>query len=296
MPVPLISIAMPFRNAAGTLGIALSSILSQTIADWELLLCDDGSTDSSLRVAHWFRDSRIRVFSDGEHRGLAARLNECLDLAQGLYIARMDADDVAYPYRLERQLAFLEAHPDVDLVGASALVFGRDGRPIGKRRVPTTHGEIVARLGRGFRIIHPTWMGRVNWFRKWRYRATAVRCEDHELLFRAYRSSVFANLPEILLGYREEIIELRKVLRSRLYWLRCLHGYMPGLRGRLRLAVEAGVAGAKACVDCLAVLTGLQHRLLRHRARPLTGEEVQQWQRVWESVQRDGHREAACSA
>ena len=194
---------MPFYNCRETLAPALISVVRQTYPNWELLLCDDGSTDGSFECARGFRDERIALTTDSRRRGLAALLNQCIDRARGEYIARMDADDIAYPGRLERQVRFLEEHRDIDLAGSQMLIFGEDGAALGKRALPCDHQGIVANPAVSFGIGHPTWMGRAAWFRRYRYNPRAVRYEDVELLYRAYRESRFANLPEILHAYRE---------------------------------------------------------------------------------------------
>ena len=212
---PVVSIAMPVRNCERTLKLAVGSILAQTYPSWELLLIDDGSSDGTAEIARSFQDSRIIVYSDGMARGLVARLNQAIALSRAKYFARMDGDDVAYPERLERQLAYLESHPDVDLIGAAILVFGQDGTPLGKRVVRPDHEAICSTPASGFGLAHPTYVGRLEWFRRHGYREQALRCEDQDLLLRTYRCSRFANVPEILLGYREETIALRKLLPAR---------------------------------------------------------------------------------
>jgi len=87
---PLITVAMPIFNAGSYLRLAVLSIVRQTFADWELLIIDDGSTDNALQDIADIRDHRIRILRDGENKGLAARLNEAIDLARGRYFARMD--------------------------------------------------------------------------------------------------------------------------------------------------------------------------------------------------------------
>ncbi|HBH80927.1 MAG TPA: glycosyltransferase family 2 protein, partial [Nitrospira sp.] len=106
---------MSAYNASGTIDLALRSILAQTYQNWELILVDDGSTDRTAeRVLH-VKDSRIRFIQESSgNMGLASRLNQCVRLARGEYIARMDADDVAYPQRFERQVQFLKEHRDID--------------------------------------------------------------------------------------------------------------------------------------------------------------------------------------
>jgi glycosyltransferase involved in cell wall biosynthesis len=103
MPNPIITIAMPFYNSAATLELAIRSLLNQSYGNFELLLCDDGSDDQGLAIARSFDDPRLICWSDGRRLRLAARLNECIDRARGLYLARMDADDIAYPDRLARR-------------------------------------------------------------------------------------------------------------------------------------------------------------------------------------------------
>ena len=120
----MVTIGLPFYNAEKYLALAIESVLQQTYTDWELLLLDDGSTDNSLSIAQSYaqKDSRIKVISDGKNKNLATRLNELPSLAQGLYLARMDADDMMHPARIERQLAVLETHPEIDVLGTNAYI------------------------------------------------------------------------------------------------------------------------------------------------------------------------------
>jgi glycosyltransferase involved in cell wall biosynthesis len=281
---PLVSIGMPVLNVERTIVPALRSIVSQTYANWELLLLDDGSEDRTSFVINEFSDPRIRFIRDGQARGLPRRLNEAIKLARGKYFARMDGDDVSYPGRLEQQVRFLEDHPEIDLVGAWVLVFRSDGVAIGKRAPAGGHDTICRRPHAGFPLAHPTFLGRLEWFCRFGYRLDAVRCEDQDLLLRAHTSSRYANLEEILLGYREDNIPLRKVLRGRRsYACSVLHN--SAREHSLALALR-GVSSQllKGAVDCVAVATGLGHKLLRHRARPVSESECQRWHEVWESV------------
>jgi len=277
---PLVSIAMPFYNAAATIRAAVRSILMQTFTDWELLLCDDGSTDNGRELAASSGDPRIVVWGGGQRLQLGARLNECISRARGEYIARMDADDIAYPQRLEKQLRFLADHPAVDLAGGWAVLFAGAGVAAGKRADPVEHADITRQPLHTFRLIHPTFMGKAAWFRRYWYRADAIRCEDHDLLFRARRESRYANLPEIVLGYRQGPMDLRKRLRSRWTWFRCAGRYLD--RGeRLRVgAVEA----LKSARDAVAVAAGADAAWQRARSASLTETELREWSRVWAAV------------
>jgi glycosyltransferase involved in cell wall biosynthesis len=285
---PRVTIGLPVRDAESTLPEALASIRGQSFSDWELLVIDDGSADGTAAIVAGLSrdDGRVRLIADGEQRGLPTRLNQLLDLAQGELFARMDADDVAYPARLERQVAFLVGNPEVDLVGCSMLVFGDGGVPRGERPAPPSHDEIVARpLASFFPLFHPTWIGRTEWFRRYRYRPPARRCEDQDLLLRAHRRSRFANLPEILLGYREDRVRLGPTLLGRANWARCVWRARreESLRGAV---VTAAAQGAKGILDVAAVAFRAERYLLPHRAQPIGEVEREQWAEVWAGVQR----------
>src|SRR5271156_6143991 len=260
MPDPVLTIAMPFYNSAATLELSIRSLLNQSYSDFELLLCDDGSDDQSVAIAHSFDDPRLVCWSDGRRRRLAARLNECIDRARGRYLARMDADDVAYPDRLARQLAFLETQTEVDLCGAGAMVFGKHGRPLWRFRPAREHAGITRSPFRGFPLWHPLWMGRIEWFRRWRYEESAWLAQDQELLLRSYRLSRFANLPEVLLGYRRERVTLRKLFRYKLLHIEYV-SRQPGIaREPWQKARLLAISGARFAANCVALLGGFGHR------------------------------------
>lgn len=281
---PLISIGMPVFNCAGTIGLAISSILNQTFDEWELLVIDDGSTDETLEAAASFGDPRIRVVRGERNRGLPTRLNECVSAAQGRYFARMDGDDLAYPDRLKRQLEFLEAHPEVDLVAGRIVVFRDDGVAYGVRPVPSTHERICAHPWRGISMPHPAWMGRTEWFLRNPYSADALRSQDQELLLRTCPASRFAALPEIVLGYRENSLSLSKILLARIEMCRMMIRIGCAQRRFLRCALGVLTLAAKGLMDTLAVSTGLNYFLLRHRALDLHKDEEREWRSVWEKV------------
>jgi glycosyltransferase involved in cell wall biosynthesis len=292
---PLVTIGLPAYDAVSTLPAALASIRGQTFEDWELLVVDDGSTDGTGELLTELErtDERIHAFVDGRHLGVSARANQLIQIARGRLLARMDADDVAYPDRLERQVAFLDEHPEVDLVGSSMLVFGEGGVARGKRPAPAAHDEICAHLRtRFFPLFHPTWTGRADWFRRYLYRPKAVRCEDQDLLLRAHAASTFANLPEVLLGYREERVRLRPVLTGRVNWARAVWRE----RGRESRATALAVAAsqvAKGVLDLAASPLRADRGLLRQRAGPVAEAEIQEWERVWAEVQQAASRQPA---
>jgi glycosyltransferase involved in cell wall biosynthesis len=278
---PLISIGMPVFNSEQTLATAIRSIVNQTHQNWELILIDDGSRDRTLEVAGGFTDRRIQVVEGAANLGMPTRLNEAVLLAKGAFFARMDGDDVAYPQRLERQVAYLVSHPEVNVLGTAVMVFRGDGTAIGVRDTKgRSHEEICARPQGGFMLVHPTWMGRLSWFRARPFWPGASLVADQDLLLRTHSESRFECLPEILLGYREQRISAGRILRYRYWfskallreaWRRHSGGYLAGIPEQL----------LKAAVDMVAITSGLNYKLLRHRARPAQEAEEREWEGVW---------------
>jgi glycosyltransferase involved in cell wall biosynthesis len=213
---------MPVFNAGRHLRAAVMSVLDQSERDWELLLIDDGSTDGAVAELGDIEDPRIRPVADGMNRGLAVRLNEAIDLARGKFFARMDQDDIAHPDRFSRQVVALRNNIDLDLVGARCVTISERSEIIGQLPAALSHEEICARPWLGFYLPHPTWMGRIEWFRRYRYACPAPKfCEDQELLLRSHCESRFAVVPEYLLAYRvRDRINLPKLLRTR--WALCV--------------------------------------------------------------------------
>lgn len=281
---PTITIGMPVRNCEATLAQAIRSLQLQTYQDWRLIMIDDGSSDGTLKAAQQFDDKRITILSDGVHRGLPARLNQILTLAQSKYFARMDSDDIAYPQRLERQVRYIEEHPKVDLVGTGIAVFGQEGYLLGKRQVPREHAAICHSPHAGFFLAHPTFLGKLEWFRRYQYRETAVRCEDQDLLLRSYRASQFGNVPEILLGYREETINPQKIFTARWYYGIAVAREFARRGEYGTVAWALLLQSAKAALDWVAITSGLHHKLLKHRARRVSALERSEWHTVWEMV------------
>jgi glycosyltransferase involved in cell wall biosynthesis len=258
----------------------MRSILAQSYPHWELLIMEDGSQDDTVKIAESFRDARIQIYADGKRQGIAARLNEAIASCKGTYLARMDGDDICYPKRLENQVAYLEAHTEIDLLGTGAMVFSGSGAALGSFPLRITHEQICARPWAGFYFPHPTWMGRIGWFRRYRYREGIPRAEDQDLLLRSYRESRFAALSEILLGYRLARLSLRRILLGR-------YGFSQALLQEFRASMDwrliTGLVEQplKAVVDIFAICSGANLRLLRHRALPVDDQTRTVWNDIW---------------
>ena len=283
---PLVSIAMPVWNCERTVAMAIASVLNQQYDNWELLVMDDGSTDRSVEIASSTGDARVRVFADGGHRALPARLNQAVSLVRGSYLARMDGDDVMYPERLACQVGYLTEHPEVDLIGAGVLVFRKDGEIVGSRHGRSSHEEICSRPWAGFPLAHPTWIGPVEFYRKFAYRDDVGKVEDQELLFRARHGARFACRPELLLGYREERLRLTGMLSGRLQYTKMLMEAAAAQRNPVLAARGVCSQVVRATADVLACTTRLDYLLLRHRARAVTADQIERWHAVWCETQR----------
>ncbi len=127
---PLISILTGIYNCADTLEEAVDSILAQTYTNWELILCEDGSKDNTYEVAKSLADKypdKIRLLRNDRNYGLNRTLNNCLAAAKGKYIARMDGDDLSVPDRLEKEVVFLENHPEFAIVSSPMIYYDENG-------------------------------------------------------------------------------------------------------------------------------------------------------------------------
>lgn len=206
-PSPRVSVLMTVYNAQSYLARAVRSILNQTFTDFELICVDDGSTDDSTRILDDFAraDLRVKVLSR-PNTGQVQALNDGLRLVRGEYLARMDADDISTPTRIEEQVRFLDAHPNVLCVGSCALVIDPDDDPINVFRVPLTHQEIEcrhARQGLGGGILHPVATMRTSAIRQLGgYRREYSLAEDLDLWLRMAEIGQLANLESLHLQYR----------------------------------------------------------------------------------------------
>lgn len=127
---PKISVIMGIYNCADTLSEALNSLLTQTFQDFEVIMCDDGSADSTLQIAQQYVDmypEKFVLLKNDKNLGLNKTLNKCLAVAKGEYIARMDGDDISLPTRFEKEISALEQHPDFALVSTAMIHFDEGG-------------------------------------------------------------------------------------------------------------------------------------------------------------------------
>jgi glycosyltransferase involved in cell wall biosynthesis len=200
---PRISVLLPVHNGEAFLTVAVDSILKQTFLDFELIVIDDGSTDTSCEIIAGIKDSRVRLIQNEQNLGLIAALNKGMSLANGRYLARMDADDISLPRRLERQVEFLQARPDVGICGTWSKTIGHETKTW-ETHFPERHWDIVAHMLFNTAISHPTAMFDVHKIRSsgLRYSRAATHAEDYNLWVDASDHFRLANVPEVLFHYR----------------------------------------------------------------------------------------------
>lgn len=200
---PIITVIMPVYNTEKYIQAAIQSILNQTFTDFEFLIFNDGSTDNSLKIIQSFKDKRIRLFNSKKNSGLVIHLNEGIKLAKGKYIARMDADDIALPKRFEKQVKFLETHPNHGIVGSSCRIINEKGELTSRIwKVHPKLDTIKAELLFYPPFAHPSIMMRTQIAQLFYYNPQCYIAEDYYLWLEISKNHLLGNLPEILLYYR----------------------------------------------------------------------------------------------
>jgi glycosyltransferase involved in cell wall biosynthesis len=273
-----VTVGIPFYNNEAVLADTIRSVFAQTYHDWELILLDDGSTDGSFALAQAVQGAQVRAISDGVNRGVSYCRNQIASLARGEFVAYVDADDLMHPERLERQVIYLDAHPELEVMGTAIITINRANTPLGIRtRQPINlEPRVVLRYGL---LMQSTVMGRTRWFRANPYDLGFRRSQDHELWCRTYGQPVFGKLLEPLLFYRESHRKPEAYLRLYLLNLRfdrkICQMYGPQMVGWPRTAWLLLQYYAKALVYRGATRLGLQDRVVRQRSQPLTAEEYE---------------------
>jgi glycosyltransferase involved in cell wall biosynthesis len=202
--IPAISIVMPVRNGAAWLAESVASIRAQDFASFEFLIVDDGSEDSTAALLAGFAaaDPHIRVFHQAP-QGIVAALNAAIAQARAPYLARLDADDRARPDRLGKQFAFMEAHPEIGLLGTWAEVIDGAGTRVGRLTPPVDPARLARVLERTNPFVHSSVMMRTALVRRLGgYRSAFRAAEDYDLWLRMAEAAGIANLAEDLVQYR----------------------------------------------------------------------------------------------
>lgn len=203
MSSPIVSVLLPVHNGAAYLHEAISSVLRQTFQSFELIVIDDCSTDESTTIVNSFQDPRVRLITSDRRLRICNALNLGIENAKGQFLARMDADDICFPHRLERQVRFLRRYPEIGFCGSWVRRFGETQqaqtyrRPVGAMRVqafaffdnPMVHSSVMLRR----EVLKCLDVA---------YRDDFAKAEDYDLWTRLFEFSWGDNLPEILMDYR----------------------------------------------------------------------------------------------
>ena len=217
---PLVTVLMSVYNGEDFLAEAIESISDQTFKDFEFLIVNDGSTDKSSEIVSHFvrKDRRIRLI-DQDNKGLVAALNRGLKEARGTLIARIDADDIAYPNRLEKQVACMAEHPKLLALGSAITLIDILGRSIKQISYPTGTKKVKSAMMLGSKLAHPAViMRREQVLQVGAYREVCRHAEDYDLWLRLLEIGEIDNLGEPLLYYRQhdEKISLTESFAQRL--------------------------------------------------------------------------------
>lgn len=256
-----IDVIMPVRNGQDTVAPAALSILGQTLDHVRLIVIDDGSTDNTADILARLADKHANLtLVPATGSGIVAALNQGLDLATAPYIARMDADDVAFPWRLERQKLFMDAHPDVAMLGTRIIRFGEY---VSEPPYPITAADCRRALTLYNPFCHPSVMIRAEVVRAngLRFRPEFEYVEDYEFFCQIARHGEVCNLDEPLMLYRihaNQVSRTRRMQQFRMaigvaddFWLHTRGGGPSRLPRPLTMLQTAAALGPKLSRDTL---------------------------------------------
>jgi len=201
--MPLVSVVMPVYNGDRFLRPAIESILTQTYQDLELVIIDDGSSDDSYQIVMSYHDPRIRIHQNRQNQGIVAALNRGITESRGEFICRMDADDIAVPSRIQRQVEQMRANELLAVLGTNALLIDESGIEVGRATYPTTAAQIRKKLFKHNPFAHGSTMIRRSVLdMHGLYNPRFLHNEDYDLWLRIASMHEVANLPEFLLKRR----------------------------------------------------------------------------------------------
>ncbi len=218
--LPLVSVLMPVFNSRNFIEQAVNSILKQTYHNFEFIIINDASTDGTQEFLRQLKDRRIKLFFNSKHKGVTNSLNIALTKASGKYIARMDADDISYPTRLQEQVEFLSQHPNIGLVGSWARQINNLHQIVNEIKYPVDFKSIEQTLSYKNPFLHSSVMFKRELYIKYGgYDPKLDGAEDYDLWLRYIKHAQMLNLPKILIEYRTSThsvsyVDLKKVLTA----------------------------------------------------------------------------------
>lgn len=273
---PFITVGLAFYNVEKTVASAVKSVLMQTYDNFELIIIDDGSTDHSFAIVQELAktDNRINLIRGEKNMGVGFRLNQITDLAKGEYIVRMDADDLFFPDKVERQMALLLADKSLDLIDCSAYIIDKFGNPVGKRKSNDISDLTLRKILKSRTVFfHPTVIAKTAWFRKFPYDESFRRGPDFELWCRSFGNTNYTRLDEPLFIYREGKVSIKNYQLNMASFRRSLSMYYAGALSTYELKKEVAMSHIKGFLYWLFGTFNMQHLLTATRNSTVTEEE-----------------------
>ncbi len=246
---PKISVIMSVCNGEKYLKGAIESILNQTFRDFEFIIIDDSSTDRTPEILKEYarKNERIKIITNSENIGLTKSLNEAIKQAKGKYIARMDADDISEPERLEKQVQFMENNPEMVLCGTLGWIINKKGEKIKEKNLKINYNEIKKKLLFNNQFIHSTLFLRKDILNKEGfYDESFEKSQDYDLVLRLASKYQVANLPIYLIRWRVDDKSLswsnrrQELSAIRARWLAITRYGYPKLIGLLHIILRIG--------------------------------------------------------
>jgi glycosyltransferase EpsE len=223
-----VTFIMSVFNEESVLSSAIESILKQSYQDWLLIIVDDGCTDNSQKLVNYYanNDKRITCTINKSNKGLAYSLNKAVEGSSSKYIARMDADDICLPNRLETQLQYLEHHPEVDVLGTGAQVLNvNNSKTIVLK--PESHNAILNSIEKTNPFFHSSVMMRRSFVESMNgYDTKCLRAQDYDLWLRGVDKFKYHNLPEVLMTYSSRNQSFRSIYYG--FRVRVINAYRRG--------------------------------------------------------------------
>lgn len=269
---PLVTVAIPVFNAEKTIEIAVKSVLMQSYSNWELIIINDGSKDDSMNIINRFSDHRIRIIDDQINKGLVNRLNSIPSLARGKYIARMDADDIMHPKRLEMQVEYMESNPNLDVIDCAIYTINEANRIKGIRNTEDLSNSKIDLLNSCL-FTHPAVLGKKEWFMKNMYDSNYYRAEDYELWLRAYDESNYGRIKTPLFFYREGNVNISNYISSMKSFRKIVRRYGPSLMSPFDKRIAIIKSYVKQYLYLTAGLFRVQKLLVHIRNNRLTPDQ-----------------------
>lgn len=272
--ISLVTIGLPFFNNSETLKFTLRSIMKQSFTNWKLILINDGSTDNSDQSIsrEILDDPRVTYINDKTNKGLVFRLNQIADLCATPYLARMDADDMIVPDRIETQLNYLLKHPEVDLVDSALYTIDDDNQVVGVRGLEAISylpEQIIVRS----MLNHATIIGKASWFKNNKYNGDYLRAEDYELWCRTFSFSNFKRIERPLYIVREGKVNVNNYILTMRTCRKVLKVYGPKYLNSAQVKKEIFKTYIKGSLYRITGFLGIQHILTKSRNSRLVEQD-----------------------